>query len=64
MALGGFGTEPIEALDPLLGGVGELGAVAAEELDAVVAPGVVGGGDDDREVEPEAADQDRRRRRR
>ena len=50
-------------LDPLLGLVGELGAVAAEELDAVVLPRVVGGGDDDGEVEAEAPDQDRRGRR-
>ena len=33
--------------DGELGGVGELEAVGAEELDAVVLPGIVGGGDDD-----------------
>ncbi len=33
--------------DGELGGVGELVAVGAEELDAVVSPGIVRGGDDD-----------------
>ena len=33
--------------DGELGGVGELVAVGAEELDAVVLPGIVRGGDDD-----------------
>ena len=47
-------------LDRRLGLVGELEAVAAEELDAVVAVRVVRGGDDDAEVEPVAADQQRR----
>ena len=52
------------ALDLELGVVGELEAVAAEELDAVVAVRVVRGGDDDAEVEPVAADQQRRAGRR
>jgi hypothetical protein len=47
-------------LDRRLGLVGELEAVAAEELDPVVAIRVVRGGDDDAEVEPVAADQERR----
>ena len=51
-------------LDLLLGLVGELEAVAAEELDPVVGVGVVRGGDHRREVEAVAADQQRRRRRR
>ena len=41
----------------------ELAAVGAEELDAVVLPGVVRGRDDGGEVEAVAADQDRGRRR-
>ena len=49
-------------LDPVLRLVGELGAVAPEELDAVVLPRVVGGRDDNGEIEPEAADEDRRGR--
>ncbi len=51
-------------LDALLGLVRELRAVAAEELDPVVLPGVVRGGDDDGQVEPQPADQDRGGRRR
>ena len=51
-----------QILDPGLGGVVELDALGGEELDAVVAVGVVGGGDDRSEVEAEPANQDRRRR--
>ncbi len=52
------------ALDRQLGLVGELVAVAGEELDPVVAIGVVRGRQHDGEVEAVAADQQRRRRRR
>ena len=52
------------ALDRQLGLVGELVAVAGEELDAVVAVGVVRGGDHDGQVEAVAVDQQRRRGRR
>jgi hypothetical protein len=41
--------------------VGELEAVGAEELDAVVAPGIVRGGDDDAGVEAVGARRGRRR---
>jgi hypothetical protein len=49
-------------LDPCRGGIVELAPVAAEELDPVVPPGVVGGGNDRPEVEAVLADEDRRRR--
>ena len=51
-----------QRLDPRLGVVAELRPLPGEELDAVVAVGVVGGGDDRGEVEPQPLDQDRRRR--
>ncbi len=50
-------------LDPALGVVGELGAVGAEELDPVVAVGVVRGRHHGRDVEPVAAQQQRGARR-
>ena len=54
------GAEPLtEPLDPRLGRVVELAPVGAEELDPVVAPGVVRGGDHDGQVEPEPADEHR-----
>ena len=52
------------ALDLQLDGVGELEAVAAEELDAVVAVRVVRRAEHDAEVEAVALDQQRRARRR
>ncbi len=48
-----------QRLDPGLDLVGELHALAVEELDPVVVEGVVGGGDDRGEVEAEALDEDR-----
>jgi phosphoglucosamine mutase len=51
-------------LDRLLGRVGQLEAIGAEELDPVVAVGVVAGADDGGQVEAVAADQQRRGRRR
>ena len=63
--LGRSGSRLVEQrLDLLLDGVGQLVAVGAEELDAVVAPGVVRGRQHDAEVEAVAADQQRRGRRR
>ena len=53
-----------QRLDPRLGLVVELGAQRGEELDPVVAIGVVRGRDDRGEVETEALDQHRRGRRR
>ena len=47
-------------LDLLLDRVGELGAVAVEELDAVVLRRVVRGGDDGAEIEREQRDRRRR----
>ena len=55
---------PQRALDLELVLVGELEAVGAEELDAVVLVGVVRGGDHGGEVEAVARDQQRRGRRR
>jgi hypothetical protein len=55
---------PEHALDLVLGLVGELEAVAAEELDPVVLVGVVRRREHDAEVEPVAADQQRRAGRR
>ena len=53
-------TAVVEAgLDPRLELVAELRPLAGEELDAVVAIGVVGGGDDGGEVEPQPLDEDR-----
>ena len=46
-AAGGSAWFRISVLDPLLHLVGELVALAVEDLDAVVLIGVVGGGDDD-----------------
>ena len=48
--------------DGELDGVGELEAVGAEELDAVVLPGIVRGGDDDAGVEAVLCGRGRRRR--
>ncbi len=51
-----------QRLDPCLSLVVELGSQPGEELDPVVAVGVVRGGDDCRQVEAKALDQDRRGR--
>ena len=59
---GVLGPGATDRLDPLLGLVAELAPVAVEELDPVVAPRVVGGGDHRGEVEPEPPDEDRGRR--
>ena len=55
--LAAAGRRPVEQrLDLLLGGVGQLAAVAVEELDAVVLGRVVRGGDDRAEIEAEQRD--------
>jgi hypothetical protein len=56
----GLGRRVEHPLDLELGGVGELEAVAAEELDPVVLERVVRRGQHDREREPVAAHQQRR----
>jgi hypothetical protein len=58
------GRLPQALLDRQLGGIGELEAVGAEELDPVVLERVVRRRDDRREVKAQAADQQRCRRRR
>jgi hypothetical protein len=61
------GAGPVRRVQPGLHGglglVGQLEAVGGEELDAVVAVGVVRGGDDGRQVEAVTAQQQRRGRR-
>ncbi len=57
--LGGGDISIQQRLDPRLGLVVELCALGREELDAVVAVGVVRGGHDGRQVEAEPLDEDR-----